>query len=359
MKTLIFQLVLLVSLSAMANTPFVQKKHTVTKHISKSFTVHEASSFFASNKYGTITIVTDETNKNNIKIDINIKVSSDNQSDAEEQLKQISANISQNGTSVSAKTLIENNSTSFLKSFWKTNRSVSIRIDYIVFLPTKTKISLENEYGDIFLNRTDNNLKTTVKYGSVNIEQVNADASLHLEYSPNSILKSAKNVYITGTYSGISVEKAEYMKASIDYTGLKIKSVGKLNAACKYGSLSVDSVKELFVESDYTSVKVGNVNLQGKISSEYGNVHIQEIGADVSSLDIQGEFCTITTKYHKNWDFSYEFSNSFSKTEIPNNLPYNKKNIGNMESYISGTKGKGKNTYKISSKFGKVKVEEI
>lgn len=359
MKTIIFRLLFFVSLSSLASTPFVQRKHTETKKESKTFTVNELSSLFVSNKYGTITLIADDNNKNTIKIDATIKVSSDALSDAQERIKNISVSFLQNEQSVSAKTLIKSSNTSFFKNFWKSSSSVSMRIDYVVSLPTKTKISLENEYGDIFLNKTDNSLKIKSLYGSINIEQVNADASLHLEYSNNSSIKYVKNLYLTGDYNGISVEKANYIKTTTDYTSLKINVVEKLEASCEYGALSANVVENLSVDGEYTAIKIGKIGKQGKISSEYGNVQIQEVSSSVNLLNIKGEYSTISVKYHKNWDFSYEFSNSSSKTKVPDNLPYSKKNIGNMESYISGTKGKGENVFKINSEFGEAKVEEF
>ncbi|MDO5106156.1 hypothetical protein [Capnocytophaga sp.] len=357
-KHFLWVLFWLIATNVLANTPFVQHKYTETKKENKTFNVSDLPSLFVSNKYGTITLVADD-NLKTIKIDVTVKTSSDDADRAKERLKDISIDFSQKGSAVSAKTLIQSSSSSFVKKFWKSNTSVSIRIDYTISLPTKTKISLESQYGDIFLNKTDSELKINASYGSVNLEKINAEARLQLNYSPNTQITEIQKLYLDGDYSTISVEKAQFIKLSMDYTTLKISEVSQIDAHCKYGNLTVEKAASLSAHSAYTNLKINALSKQATISSKYGNLSVRGIAPSVNSLTIDGAYTSISIGYHKDWEFSYEFSNSFSKPQLPANLPYDKKNIGNISSFISGTKGKGGNTLKINSSFGGVKVNEF
>lgn len=357
-KQIFLVLFWLITTNVLANTPFVQHKYTETKKESKSFNVSDLPSLFVSNKYGTITLVADD-NLQTIKIDVIVKTSSDDADRAKERLKDISIDFSQKGSAVSAKTLIQSGSSSFVKKFWKSNASVSMRIDYTISLPTKTKISLENQYGDIFLNKTDSELKINVSYGSVNLEKINTEARLQLNYSPNTQITEAQKLYLDGDYSTISVEKAHFIKSDVNYTTIKINEVAEIEAHCKYGNLTVEKAALFSAHSAYTNLKINALSKQATISSKYGNLSVRGVAPSVKSLTIDGEYTSIAVSYDKNWSFSYEFSNSFSKPQLPANLPYDKKNISNTSSFISGTKGKGGNVLKINSSYGGISVNEF
>lgn len=339
------------------NNSSIQYKHTETKTIRKEFKVSESSSLFVLNKYGTITLVTDENNTNRINIEVQIKVSSNNLNDVKERIKQISVDFSNSGSnSVSAKTVIDNNS-SFFKNFGR-KKSISFQINYTISLPEKVKISLKNEYGDIFLNKTQSFLKINAEYGSINLGDIISDAEISLEYSPNSSIDQIKSLNLNSDYSKVSIGRANYIKANCDYTNLSIDRVKEIVANMDYNGISVSELEKGQIYANYCGVSVGKVSENITIDSDYGGIKLKEILPQTKLVKINAGYSGISVGYHSNWEFQYEFSNSYGKISMPENLPYTKKNVKMMETIISGTKGSGKNMFTISSKYAGVKIYE-
>lgn len=339
------------------NDLFKRYKHTETKTIRKEFKVNETASLFVANKYGTITLITNENNKNSINFEVEIKVSSNNPSDVKERIKQIYVDFSNSGSnSVSAKTVIEDNS-SFFKNFGR-KKSISFQINYKITLPEKVKLSLENEYGNIFLNKTLSSLKIDADYGSINLGEILSDAYINLEYCQNSSIEQINKLNLDADYSGVSINKANYIKANCDYTAVKIGDVKELNANVSYNAIAVENLEKGDIIADYCGILVKEVSKSIYISCDYGSVKIGKVLPQANSVKIDTEYAGISVGYHPNWEFQYNFSNSYGKILMPESLPYTKKNIQMMESTIIGTKGNGKNIFNISSEYAGVKVYE-
>lgn len=339
------------------NDSSIQYKHTETKTIRKEFKVSESASLFVSNKYGTITLITNENNTNKINIEVQIKVSSDNLNDVKERIKQISVNFSNSGSnSVSAKTVIDNNS-SFFKSFGR-KKSINFQINYTISLPEKVKISLENEYGDIFLNKTQGFLKISAEYGSINLGDILSDAEINLEYSPNSSIDQIKNLKLNSDYSKLSIGKANYIKANCNYTNVSIDKVKEIIANVDYNGISMSELEKGQIYADYCGISIGKVSESIIIISNYGGVKLKEVLPKTNLVEIRAEYAGVSVGYHFNWEYQYEFSNSYGKISMPENLPYTQKNVKMKETIIKGTKGSGKNTFTVSSKYSGIKIYE-
>lgn len=339
------------------NDLFIRYKHTETKTIRKEFKVSEMASLFVANKYGTITLVSSENNKNTINFEVEIKVSSNNPSDAQERIKQIYVDFSNSSSnSVSAKTII-NESSSFFKSFGR-KKSISFQINYKVSLPESVKIALENEYGNVFLNKTLSPLKIDVDYGSINLGEILSDAYINLGYCQNSNIEQINKLNLNADYSGITINTANYIRAKCDYSGLKIGKVKELIAEVDYNSIRVEDIEKGEITADYCSVSVGKVSKNITIHCDYGAVKIEKILPQTNFVKIDAEYAAILVGYHPNWEFQYTFLNSYGKISMPENLPYTKKNIQMLESSISGQKGNGKNTFNISNEYAGTKIYE-
>lgn len=337
--------------------PFITYKHTEVKKISKEFNVNEDALLYIGNKYGTITLITSESNKNTIKIDVEIKVSSNKESILKEYLNKISVDFSQKGKeSVSAKTSI-NNSSSIFKGFLSSN-SVNYQINYTVSLPEKVMATIHNKYGDIFLNKTRGYLKINAEYGSAYLGELLADASITIQYSPNSSIEEVRNLNFNGEYSTIKISNVDYMKCHSEYTNIDIKKVRHLISTIEYGNLYVGQIANGEISSEYCVVSFNQVKEQLNLSSEYGNVRVEEILPTASFIKIDSEYGSVDVKYHKNWNFKYLFTSSYSEISIPNNLPFEKKNIRMTNSSISGVKNNGSNTFEVSNEYGHIKIIE-
>ncbi|ATA73004.1 hypothetical protein CGC49_06765 [Capnocytophaga sp. H4358] len=350
-------ILLLFSLSIWANEPyFKEQKHTEIQKISKEFQVSSSPSLYVSNRYGDITLLTDKNLKDKIKIEVEIKVSANDPSVAQSRIKEISVNFSQNASDVWAKTQIaESNSFFGLRG---RKSSVQMKINYKVSLPVKTHLTLENKYGNIFLNRIEHDVKIDAQYGNLQLGEVLANAKLDLEYISKANMESIKYIDMDASYSNIFVEKADKVDLEASYTNLKLGSIKQLQADVSYGNFDINEADFLSLESDYTNVSIGKISNQLSVDSDYGRVIVKEVLPTTKSVSMKSSYASISVNYHRNWSFNYYFSTSYASLRTPDNLPFTERDHRQTSKYVKGSKGKANNLFRIESDYGGVSITE-
>lgn len=345
------------SLSLWANEPYYrEQKYTEIKKINKEFQVGSSSSLFVSNRYGDITFLTDVTLKDKIKIEVEIKASANNLSDAQSRIKQITVDFNQKSSDVLARTIIEQNN-SFFKGFGKKS-SINIQINYKISLPVKTQIIVENKYGNIFLNKTERDLKIDAEYGGLQLGEIWANAELDLEYITKANISIAKRVDLETSYSTISIEKADRIDLKASYSNFKIGNIKQVEANLSYGIFDINETDFLNLDGDYTNVSIGKVNNQLSVENDYGAIVIKEILPTTKSVNVNSSYASVSINYHSDWSFNYHFSTSFASLNVPKNLPFTEKSKRMMSSTLRGNKGKSDNVFQVASDYGGITITE-
>jgi len=220
-----YKLLLILFLIPLAITATDKKgKYTKSKTINKEFKVTKNATLNVNNKFGNIDIIT--WNENKIVIDVTITTSGNDESNIEKRLEQIDVNFNSSSTNVSAKTIIEKNTSSW--SFWGKKSNVSMQINYIIKMPVTNNVDLNNDYGSISLDKLEGNAKIDCDYGKLNIGELwNSDNKITIDYTNKSTIEFMEGGEIDADYSTLHVEKAVRTKLNADYS--HISSVGKLS----------------------------------------------------------------------------------------------------------------------------------
>jgi len=119
-----------------------------------------------SNKYGKIDIQT--WDKPMVDVSVVITVVAKSQEKADATFDRIAINFSGDGNNYSAETDINSKSGAWW-AWWNGNSSDEFSIDYTVRMPTGCRLSVNNKYGDVFLDELNNDLNLEIKYGNFDI----------------------------------------------------------------------------------------------------------------------------------------------------------------------------------------------
>ena len=117
---------------------------TKEKNISKSFNVTSDAMLQTSNSYGNINVYLWDENK--ISIQVNIKVSGNNEDKVNEKLNSIDIAFDASDSKVSAATIFGN-------SNWKNGTNLNFEINYTIKIPRNGNIALANKYGNIGIEK--------------------------------------------------------------------------------------------------------------------------------------------------------------------------------------------------------------
>ena len=322
--------------------------HTKQKSIKKAYFVNSDASLYVDNSYGNIAVTT--WNENKIELDINIKVSGDNENWVNQRINDIDIDIVALKLMITAKTILGNSS---YKSAGKNN---SFQINYTLKIPKNGSVKLYNKYGNI--NTTDLFAATDIKckYGKVALGRLSGNLNnLLLEYCPNSSISFIKNATITARYSYLKIDEVTKIDLVSDYTDVDIASGEFVKYNSKYGTIELKNVNTLDATGNYLTIKIGELFNNLKLTTKYSKVSIGNISAKANAVNITAGYTALNIGYDTNYIFDFDVIVKFASFKYGNELEFdNKEDSNNLKKFSGFYKKKGINMVTIISDYGNV-----
>lgn len=234
-----------------------------TKTFSKSYPVDANDKLQIENTYGKVTVNT--WTKNEFKVDVQIKAYADADGDAQALLDEATIADSKANDLVAFKTTITDtdNGGRHFWGTWTNNGKTSVRklvINYTVYMPVKSALSISNRYGLTTLPNFDGKLDIHNSWGSLVAKT----------------LTNAGNVI------------------SLRYVNANIVSLAGCDLDMAYGDLVIDNADKLNAQLRYSGAKFGKLSTSGNISVHYGDgVQIVDLDKNLKSLSVNSSYAPI------------------------------------------------------------------
>jgi len=303
----------------------------LTKNYTKSYTVKANDKLEIDNLYGKISVNT--WNRNEIKVDVQVKVAAKDEADAKKLLSKVSINNSKVGSKVSFKTNIAKENVWNLLSGNNKNIYRRIEINYVIYMPTRNALDISNQWGIIELPDFEGKVVINCSYTNLIAQSLSNTAEIHIN---NGDAKIAK---------------------------LKMSDLN-----ISYGNLSLGSADQLTAVVNFSSAKIGKINTSGVINMQYGTgLQIDDLDKNMKNLSVNSSFSNVKlglsdTKNAnfnvtvRNGSFSYNNPAINMASKNPADSTANSGQWQPSQNY-RGQVGKGSTTktIKINSSYGTVK----
>lgn len=335
-----------------AHTDKMGGKYTKEKTIKKEFSVNSDALFKVKNSYGNLNITS--WNENRVVIEVHIKTNGNNQEKVQDRLNEIDVDFESSNSLVSARTLFGDRGNSW---GWKWGRrnNVSVQVNYTVKIPIKNSVSLNNDYGNIYLDRVDGHAKINCDYGKIDIGELRGrNNELRFDYTSRSNFEYINSGEIIADYSGFTVEKAGDLTIKADYTNAVVKEMEDLEYSSDYGSLEVNEVKSVNGNGDYVGVKLGTVHGNVNVTSDYGSLKINQLAPDAGDVNIKTDYTGIKIGYHPTYHFNFEISAEYAGVSGKEPFEINISKEKGSDKYYKGYYGSENsgNTVLITTDYG-------
>jgi hypothetical protein len=314
---------------------FAQQNHDdnneQVKNYSKSYTADDNDKLQIDNRYGKVTVNT--WNKNEFKVDVQIKVEAKDQSSAKKWLDNVTISDSKSGSAVSFQTNIGKQNSSWGSWFTGGNSYRKMEVNYTVYMPAKNALNINNKYGSIELPNLDGKVLINLSYGSLSAKSLtNADNEIN-----------------------------------VGYGSVNIENLSGNNLDVKYGNLTLGSADKLTANVSYSAVKIGKLTTFGNFSVKFsGGFQIADLGKNLKSLSVNSSYTNIRLGLSgdENADFNVtvtygNFNYGSHTVNISNKTPGENKRGWRPTQNYTGYLGKGNNdkVINITSRYGSVKLD--
>lgn len=262
--------------NAVANTITTNDDAELVKNYSKTYSADANDVLSIENKYGNVTVNT--WNKNEFKVDVQIKVSAGSDDATKKLLDNVNISDSKNGSVINFKTIIGEVKNSWYSVF-QGGSSKKMEINYTVYMPAKNELVIDNHYGGIYLPDLEGKITINSAYGSLKAKSLSNESTLRVKYG-NANIDNLNNCTMQVSYGELTIGSVNALTADVSYSPVKI---GKLHASAtinlRYGGgLQIGdldrNVKKLAINSSYSNVDIGlsgDENADFEIVTRYGD----------------------------------------------------------------------------------------
>ncbi|MEN8789124.1 MAG: hypothetical protein ABF293_00175 [Flavobacteriaceae bacterium] len=358
MKTILFKyfiVALLVSPTAlMAGGGHLKGKYTKEKKINKEYSVDANALLKVKNSYGNITLTSWDQNR--VEIEVHIKTNGNNEEKVQKRLDEIDVEFEASSSMVSAKTLFSKKGNSWGWN-WGRKNNVNVQVNYTIKLPVKNSVHLNNDYGNINLDRIDGHAKISCDYGRLDIGELRGrNNQLNFDYTSKSNIGYVNSAEINADYSGFTIGKAGDLVLRADYTNSTINEMKNLDYSTDYGNLEVGEAENVQGNGDYIKVQLGTIHGNVDINADYGSVHIDRMAEDAGNINIRTDYTGIKVGYDPNYAFDFEVTTEYASVNGKDDFEINISKERSNERYYKGFYGSENsgNNVNITSDYGSI-----
>jgi hypothetical protein len=260
------------------------------KNYSKSYPIDGNDQIKLSNQYGKITVNT--WDRHEVKVDIEIKAEAASDDDAQKLLDGVQINDGKSGDVVSFKTEIGHNNSSWSLFNMSRSKVRKLTINYTVYMPAKTDLSVDESYGSMELPNLSGKVKISSSYGSVSAQNLSNPAN-EIDGSYGSLnAVSINGARLDFSYGSVNIEECNNLKADLSYGSFKLGRLkGGADMDLSYvGGFKIDqlanSFKKLNISSSYSTVSLGvpgTNNFDFDITTTYGGFNFSDDKVTITS----------------------------------------------------------------------------
>ncbi|MCJ0741692.1 hypothetical protein [Pedobacter montanisoli] len=349
------------TVSTYSSSQDMQDEPQKTKTFSKSFSIDKNDDIELKNVYGGMVIKI--WNKNEIKVDADIKAYADSEGEAQTLIDNVNIEASKNGNQVSFKTVINdrNNNMGRGRSNGRSWRR-EVKVMMTVYMPASNALTLSQQYGNVEMPDYNGATSIKVQYGNLVTGNLNSNNNyISIQYGKADLQNVNTGKFKFQYGGGVKIGNVDELELEAQYTSVDVKSVKKTaNVKAQYGrGVTIGSIGGLSLTAQYTTVNVGKLNgiFTGKL--QYGKLNIDEIEGASKTINVDAQYTTVNLGFAANFNGDFNVNTAYSGFSYGSNVSARKLNDDRNYSSRSDYEGKvnkgGASNISVKSQYGSVR----
>ncbi len=345
-----------------ALTAFSLVKDEKTRTINKEFDVTANTSLSIENKFGNVDIK--NWDKPKIQISVTIKVDHPDAEKAQKLLDYISVDIHKEGDKIVAVTQIDDkfNKSGTWFNFGSEKKQFSI--DYTVNMPADVDLTLDNRYGDIFINELSGYVNISVKYGNLKANRLtrgekNPLNQISMGYSKGSVgeINWAK---MEMKYSEITVDRSKALIVVSKYSKVFVDECSSLVSESKYDTYKIGDISNFVSTAEYTNFRFDKIIKKLNLDIRYSDCRVDYVPSGFESIKVNTSYGGIKIGIDRNASYQLKGDARYASINYPegNKLSVVKENNSSTVSGVVGEDEKTTSSVLISTNYGNVSLTE-
>lgn len=320
----------------------------VSKEYHKEYKAGPATALDLSNKYGDMVI--QGWDKNEVVIDVKVKVELPNRERAEKLLAMINVDFTEASDLIKAETIIDKG---FNFSGWS-SPSRNFSITYSVKMPVAMALTLANRYGDTNIDELSGPVNIDIRYGDLvagKLTRGNAKPlnKIDLAYGKATVTEAGwLDLYMR--YAGLSeISRAQAVLLDSKYSRLVFGTVSSVVGESRYDNIRIENINNLDADIGYTTIKIGELSKKLNYSGSYGSFTVDRIPASFESVNVDTRYMGVKLGIDESASYRLEASVSYGSLNYDHSkLKVEKRIVENTSNQVAGIMGSENTQSKVS-----------
>jgi hypothetical protein len=323
----------------------------VTKKVFEKYSLDANEVAALTNKYGKMHINT--WDKSEITVEVTVRAWAGNERRAKEILDRIEIKYGKTGNTVHFETIINSSGSINI------NSNNGFEINYMVNMPAKSGLKLNNRYGAVFLDNFSGSLDATIKYGSFKANKITgANKKLDIAYSSADI-EQLENGTLDLSYGNGIIREGGKVTVNNRYGKMTYENVKELRTDTKYGGILIENEAETIIGNmAYSDFKVHRLKKEIRMEARYaGSFSIDEVSKGFSEIDLNGAYSSFTVYFGSGQNFEFSTSTAYGSIKMDVAGADIRRDISQSQTQtLEGQVGKGGGKVRINTKYGSIRM---
>ena len=297
------------------------KGQVYSDHKVRKYKITEKTTVEVTNKYGKVHVIT--WDKDSVKFEVDLRISAN----SDQKMQKLRDNISFEFTAtkyyVVAKTKFSNQAgiiSDFVDAFIPSNR---VTINYLVYVPKKSNLKIENKFGDIYMDDFEGNLDIILSNGDIKANTLTGSPTINLN-SGDGTVNSISNGKIFAAYSDMRIKLARNLNMDTKSSRISINSAKDVTVNSSRDKYNIEEIESLNMTGYFTTVNIENLVKELRCSLKYGSVMVEQVYNSFSLINLDSEYADIDLFFKRSTSYNLDITHH---NDVYINLPASLANL--------------------------------
>ncbi|HPA86984.1 MAG TPA: hypothetical protein PK106_04260 [Bacteroidales bacterium] len=280
------------------------------------------------NRYGNIRI--DNWDSDSVMISATVEATAPDRAKMEKMLDGIDIDVYEEGTSVVAETLFDNEARILLETFKGftgniINYNSSLEIDYEIKLPVRADIKIRNQFGDVIMGNNTGNVSVNLSNGNFSAASLNRISDLSLDFGEAEI-ESLKSGKIITSFSKFRIAVCEDLSVSSTSSDFDLGKVKDLDVNSRRDKFYIDNLQGIKGSSYFSEYYVEDMEGEADITLRFGQFEAERI-RNMGNQNFVTTNCDLSLDFDPSESFGFEIRHTNAFVVVADRLRSERKTL--------------------------------
>lgn len=261
------------------------------------YQVNEKTSVEVSNKYGKIHVIT--WDKDSVRFEVDMRISASSKEKLQKMKNNISVEFAASKFFVIGKTNFKNVGSKigdFVEAYIPSNQ---VSINYMVYVPKRINLKIDNKFGDIYLDDFNGVLDLKLSNGDLKANKISGNPLISLS-SGGATINSINSGRILISYSDLRIKQAVRVDIESRSSRIVIDDGTNVKMDSRRDKINMISVDNFSGSGYFTSIEIGELKKEFRASLKYGSLTVDHVDNNFTFFNANSEYADIELFFDRN-----------------------------------------------------------